>query len=129
RFPEWNLAADRVRDEVARQRPDNYADLLRCLYELVARDQAKQRWGDKTPHYVYHVHRLIELFPDAQFVHVIRDGREVAASVHACGWTDSVITAAAWWRRTVVDGRSWRWLGPKRYHELRLERLIASPEE
>lgn len=129
RFPDLNLAADRVRDEVARQRPGNYPDLVRCLYGLFARDRGKQRWGDKTPHYVNHVPRLLELFPDAQFVHVIRDGREVAASVYAQGWADSVSAAAAFWHRTVADGRAWLWLGPGRYHELRLASLISSPEE
>jgi len=129
RFRDWGLAPEHVEAEIARQQPASYADVVRCLYDAFARDRGKARWGDKTPHYVLHVPRLLELFPDAQIVHVIRDGREVAAAVYAHGWLDSPVTAAAWWRRTVREGRRWRSLGPERYHEVRLERLIEAPEQ
>src|SRR5690606_30980566 len=35
------------------------------------------RWGDKTPEYVMHVDALDRCFPRAQFVHIVRDGRDV----------------------------------------------------
>ena len=42
---------------------------------------ARQRWGDKTPMYMQNLHLLERLFPDALFVHLIRDGRDAATVV------------------------------------------------
>ena len=129
RFEDWGLAASLVRDEVARRGIDTYADLIDCLFGLFAHAQGKRRWGDKTPQHGFYVPQLVRLFPDAQFIHVIRDGREVAASIYDHRWTGSVITAADHWRRAVAAGRRWARLGPERYHELRLDRLIESPSQ
>jgi hypothetical protein len=129
RFKEWDLAAEQVRREVTRQRIDTYAGLVDCVFGLFAEARGKRRWGDRTPQYVFHVPRLIRLFPNAQFIHVIRDGREVAASIYEHRWAGSVITAADRWRRTVAAGRRWARLGPERYREVRLDRLIESPAQ
>ena len=94
---------------------------------MFARDHRKRRWGHKTPQYGFYVPRLLALFPDAQFVHVIRDGRDVAGSLFAHRFTGSVITGADHWRRSVAAGRQWARLGPERYHEVRFERLVRSP--
>jgi Sulfotransferase family len=129
RFTEWNLPVAQVRSEMTRWRIGTYAALIDCLFRLFAEARGKRRWGDRTPQHAYYVPRLIGLFPRAQFIHVIRDGREVASSIFDHGWTGSVITAADHWRRTVAAGRRWARLGPDRYHEICLETLIDSPAE
>lgn len=127
RFKEWELDPEQVRREAASRRVGTYPDLLDCVFGLFAAARGKARWGDRTPRYAFHVPRLLELFPDAQFIHVIRDGREVAASIYEHRWTGSVISAADQWRRTVAAGRRWATLGPERYREVRLDRLVESP--
>jgi hypothetical protein len=129
RFKEWNLPEAWVRSEVARRRIETYAALIDCVFGLFAEAQGKRRWGDRTPQHAFYVPRLVQLFPQAQFIHVIRDGREVASSIYEHRWTGSVITAADHWRRTVAAGRRWARLGPTRYHEIRLEAVIDSPAE
>lgn len=130
RFRRWELSPQAVRAAVAASRPASYPDLIRVVFATYARSRGKRRWGDKTPHYVYRLPELAGLFPEAQIVHVIRDGREVAASLVSQLWgPGSIVTAAARWRRAIVVGqRHGRRLGPDRYHELRLDRLIAAPE-
>ena len=92
--------------------------------------QAKPRWGDKTPGYVEHLPHLAALFPTATFVHLIRDGRDVATSLAEWPWGPaSPVAGAFWWRRKVRAGRrAGARLGPGRYLELRLEDLIQDPE-
>jgi hypothetical protein len=87
---------------------------------------------DKTPDHEPHAALLAELFPDATFVHIIRDGRDVAASAHDL-WAGfgsayaSVEAAAGVWRDAVTDVRAH--LSGLRYHEVRYEDLLARPEE
>jgi hypothetical protein len=58
----------------------NAADAIRAFYELYAEHVGKPRWGDKTPDYVKRMRRINRSLPEVHFVHVIRDGRDVALS-------------------------------------------------
>ncbi|RMF40576.1 MAG: sulfotransferase, partial [Anaerolineae bacterium] len=54
--------------------------ILDTLYRRQIAPFGAQRWGDKTPLYVQHIPLLADLFPGAQFIHIIRDGRDAALS-------------------------------------------------
>lgn len=129
-FARWGADAATVRVAVGRADPSTYAELIDAVFRAYAQAQGRPRWGDKTPRYVVHIPLLARLFPGAQFVHVIRDGREVATSVAEQSWGARTGTMGAlWWRRHVAIGiRHGRRLGPGRYRELRLEDLVAAPE-
>ena len=51
---------------------------IRAFYELYAESQGKSRWGDKTPDYLRSIRRIGRTLPEARFVHLVRDGRDVA---------------------------------------------------
>lgn len=126
----WELDLSELRRNISALLPTSYAQVIRIVFATYAAAHGKERWGDKTPQYVYDLPLLSKLFPDAQFVHVIRDGREVAASIRDQPWgPSSAVRAATWWRRAILDGRrQGRKLGPERYAEIRLERMISAPE-
>lgn len=120
--------------------PMPYADFVRGFFDLFGHIQGKPLVGDKTPGYVRCLPLLHELFPESRFVHLIRDGRDVALS--ALGWrrasklaarfstwkTHPVLTAALWWEQHVRDGQeAGESLGSGTYHEVRYEALIADP--
>lgn len=130
RFRRWGLEPGAVRELAAATRPNTFAEAIATVYEAYARSQGKTRWGDKTPDYVRHISRLVKVFPEAQVIHVIRDGREVARSIAGHRWgPPTAIAAAGLWRREVSQGRrDGQGLGAGRYLEVRLERLIAAPE-
>ncbi len=74
--------------------------------------------------------RVLAIWPDARFIHLVRDGRDVSLSIEAYGWTGSAYAAADWW----IDAeRSWddlcRDVPPERRVEVRFEELIEKPEE
>jgi Sulfotransferase family len=121
---------------------DSYAAFVGAVFDRYGAAEGKPLVGDKTPGYVRAIPLLHRHFPDARFVHLIRDGRDVALS--ALGWerraqqlrrsfptwADAPFeTAALWWRWHVLQGRrDGRVLGPERYHELPYETLVADPE-
>lgn len=56
----------------------------RCLAEfwrLYAHNQGKQRWGDKTPGHILCAPAIAAALPEARFIHIVRDGRDVACSM------------------------------------------------
>jgi hypothetical protein len=53
---------------------------IAAIVEAHAERAGKPRWGDKTPMYMRHLGLLERLFPDAQYVHLVRDGRDAALS-------------------------------------------------
>jgi hypothetical protein len=131
RFEHWELPAADVRAAFAAEQPDDYAAALRVLYATYARAQGKPRYGDKTPNYVLDLPLLGDLFPEAQFVHMVRDGRDVALSVTQIeGWGPSKIEGAArYWVKHVDAGRrAGNALGPHRYHEVHYDDLVDEPE-
>jgi hypothetical protein len=63
---------------------------------------------DTTPPNAENAHRIIELFPDAKVLHLVRDGRDSAASVVKKKWgPDRHLQALEWWyERTLRAHRS-----------------------
>ncbi len=83
---------------------------------------------ERTPDHVRHMRLISELYPGARFIHIIRDGRDVARSLLAKSWgPDSVEAAASEWRDSVRAGRA-QAPSPARYRELRYEDLLARPD-
>jgi Sulfotransferase family len=97
--------------------------------EYLAR-RGKQRWAEKSPGYTLHLDFINELFPDAQYVHLIRDGRDVVASYRdRWGYRAALRAANSIWPAFVRTARAFgASLPAERYHELRYEALVADPE-
>ncbi len=110
--------------------PDGLAEAVRSVFSLYADQQDKRWYGDKTPGYVIQIPELAALFPEIRFIHMIRDGRNVALSYVERPFGPSTIAEGAlYWRSRVDRGRTaGAALGPERYTEVRYEDLVAHPE-
>lgn len=130
RFVAWDLPVDAVRAEMGERTTVAYHEAVDAAFTAYARARGKIRWGDKTPRYIEHIELLASLFPDARFVHVVRDGRNVALSYADVPFgPKTVARAAALWRDRVRAGmRAGRSLGAARYLELRYEDVVAGEE-
>ncbi len=105
-----------------------FADVVSQIYLSFAARDRKFRWGDKSPANTHHISLLAAGFPDAQFVHIIRDGRDAAQSFHR-RWRYSPRHTIWRWKRAVSDGRrQGATLPPERYLEVRYESLTSAPE-
>jgi hypothetical protein len=87
--------------------------------------------AERTPLHVNHIPLIDEVYPEARFIHIIRDGRDVARSIVRQEWgPNTVAEAASEWRDSVSNGRDAArgTLSPERYREVRYEALLADPE-
>lgn len=89
--------------------------------------QDKPRVGGVTHR---HFDRVLDLWPDARVIHLVRDGRDVALSRIRLGWAGNVWTSAPAWGQIE---QSWDALKPRlaadQVHEIRYEDLVAHPRE
>jgi len=102
-----------------------------AVYEAASRLAGKPRWGCKSTFMLDHLGGVFALCPTAKFVHLVRDGREVAASAKASIFNDfHVWYSASRWRDEQRLAYIWsQELPPERFHTLRYEDLLAAPEE
>lgn len=107
---------------------------LRGLYEDFQREvltrSGKARWAEKDPTYTLLLDFIEELFPDALYIHLLRDGHDVVASFRdRWGYRSAARAARTEWARYVEAARSFGdRVGPERFLEVRYERLVADPE-
>ncbi len=110
--------------------PQDLVGVFFGLYEQFRRAEGMARWGCKSTFALHHVDRLLRHRPDARFLWLVRDPRDVAASSRrsvfspfhphrtACLWRDQQQLGLALERRLPASC----WL------RLRYEDLLADPE-
>ena len=115
---------------------NNGSEFLRIVMDEVARKQGVDRWIDSTPTNIPHMLRIGRDFPEAQFIHIIRDARDIALSLDKHHWSRplpwdrkrSLLAAGLYWEWIVRKGRKYgAMLGP-RYMEVRYEDLVEQPQ-
>ncbi len=129
-FRLWEVDVEDVRSRLDNAPRASYAAAVTAAYASFAANQGKVRWGDKTPRYVESIPTLNRLFPHSQFIHLVRDGRNVALSYAQTDFGPPTLAKAARiWSRRVHAGMTYgRPLGSQRYLEVRYESLVADTE-
>ncbi|TWT97600.1 Sulfotransferase domain protein [Botrimarina colliarenosi] len=108
--------------------PDlDYTDLVQSFL-----DQRRERAGKQVVGATVHhgFEKLPYVWPEARYIHLSRDGRDVARSCIAMGWAGNMYCAADRW---VEAEKEWRRMAERlpanRKLEVRYEDLIERPEE
>jgi hypothetical protein len=129
---EWDVPLEKVRARLSDS--TSIGEAIGTVYAVYAAERGKQRWGDKTPMYMQNLRLLERLFPDALFVHLIRDGRDAALSFLAM--PKGIVTETWMHPRNAADfACQWRTelkaarrlgdrVGSGRYLEVRYEDLV-----
>lgn len=122
--------------EELQRRSGSQAEFIDFFQQAWLARCAKPVWAEKTPWNVLRLDFLWRHFPGARFIHVIRDGRDVACSLRRMPWakitaadrlsTEALRECAAYWRFHVAAGRRYR--HDPRYYEVRYEDLVGDPE-
>ena len=105
----------------------NYPQLVNSFL-WQKRDRAKKPIVGATVH--RHFDRLLKIWSDARFIHIVRDGRDVARSCIGMNWAGNVWTGIDRW---IEAEQLWSQLkttiSPAQYTEVRYETLITKPVE
>ena len=108
RWPDMQITRDDFA-AWARALPDpRIATLMGLIYDEHLRREHKPRFGDKTPPYIDILPQIATIYPDARFIHVIRDGRDVATSFIDAHFNGGVWDKEFEWRRAVRLGLAYR---------------------
>jgi len=108
----------------------SYRDLVDAIFQAYANSLGKPRWGDKTPFYTSDIDVLHRVFPDAKFLHLVRDGRDVVLSQKSIEWMSGNLLKLVldWQWKTTIAHKVGSALGDN-YLEIRYEDLVRRPEE
>ncbi len=130
-FRTWDLPMDRVTEDLGSRERVTLADFMEAFYVAYARLQRKPYWGDKTPSFFRKIDQLARIFPNARFIHVIRDGRDVFLSMRRLEPSrKNVAVAALEWKYKLERARkSLLSLPEGRTLEIRFEDVLHRPEE
>lgn len=130
RFHEWELAHAGLERDLLALGAD-YAAVWRHLvrsYAAAAGRRDARVWVDHTPFHARLAVTLVGLFPHARFVHLVRDGRAIAASVVPLPWGPNTVEwAARWWIEFLAFGLGLEAWGGPRVMRVRYEDLVGNP--
>jgi hypothetical protein len=134
-FRRSNLDADWLAGRVLRG-CRNGGDFIRIVMDEIARQQAAIRWAVYDPDDVHYIRQIKHDLPGALFVHIIRDGRDIALSLSKMGgfrpfpWDRSargLLPTALYWEWMVQQGRRYGREIPGDYLEVHYEDLVSEP--
>jgi Sulfotransferase family len=103
---------------------------------LAALKLAAQRWqrprlGHEDPVFMYKLEQVVDMYPGCKLIHIVRDPRDVTASVLQFPWgPNNAVVAGNDWNRLIEKARRLGAnLGKHRYFEFRYEDLLTNPGE
>ena len=124
------LDSNEIQNEILKS-GNSLGAILSTIFRLYSNLHNKSRWGDKHPYYIKYLDQLFKLFPDAQVIHIIRDGRDAVASLKSMPWwkNDSIYSMLNW-REAIIKGRKAKLkYNSNQFIEMRYEDIIEEPEK
>lgn len=122
-----------------RRQAQDHAHFVELFLADYAQRRGKQRWGEKTPQNIRHVAWIFAHWPNAKFIHVLRDGRDAICSIRThprfriidgekipTGILRPLEPCIRGWLRDTGAGLAWR--GQPNYLEVRYEDLVNAPD-
>lgn len=130
RFKLWDTNVPKI-DLPKMLKPADYRRALLSLVDHYARKQERFPWNvwvDHTPENARDHSKLLVIFPEAQFIHIVRDPRAVAASILPLAWGPfSARKAALFWEQRISYGQALERLYPDQCIRIYYEDIVTSP--
>lgn len=128
-FRDMGLDTREVIEEIMHG-PPTLGSAMGILFRAYANRFGKPRWGDKRPSYLNNLGTVLSLFPDAQIINIVRDGRDCIASLRETPWHKKEIchSISQWARAMDNTFRARAQLPADSYYEVRYEHLVNEPE-
>jgi hypothetical protein len=127
---QWGLSVSPV-DIYSRLDMINYKNIVNELCMERSSKNGYTSWGDKTPHYIMDLEIIYELFPESQYIYIVRDGRDVSLSLLDREWgPNNILTCAEYWKKCNEASKIYDKLqNSKQLYFLRYEDLLDNAEE
>jgi len=132
----WNIDEQKIFNQA--QQADNLVEFAEQFYQSQSEQAGKQRAADKTPNNIRVIDKILTWFPNSRFIHIVRDGRDVACSlrhhpkqqiVHGkivpSEINRPISECATRWLNDTSSGLVYR--SHPRYYEVRYEDLVREP--
>jgi len=103
--------------------------IINKFYEEYRKQHAIKscRWGDKTPLNTLFISNIATVFPNAKFIHIVRQPHDAIASYIKSGIYGDVDSAASRWVESVTTARKFGIENPTRFLEVKYEDLVIDP--
>ena len=126
---DWELGVT-VGDFCAQLQEKSIKGVISLLMGMYTRKEGKVRWGDKTPQHTLYLNEIKNVFPEAKFIHLIRDGRDVAVSSSKIFvGPPSIYGIAQEWRKYVFLFEQFKeTLNPGSYIEIKYEKMVRNTQ-
>jgi len=125
----WDVELDRetLLEELG---TGSYGAVISRFHQAYANAKGKPCWANLDIATLDHMDQANQWFPEARFVHIVRDGRDVALSHRTMpyGASNTLDCAERWVHRVDSNLKMGRILGPERYHVVRFEDLVLESE-
>ena len=129
-FREIGVSKEKLHEEIFTSELKDISVKLAVGHISYMKEQGKSRWGDKTPEYLKFLPLLKGVFPEANIIHIIRDGRDVSVSILENKFLGpkNICDAAYLWKSRVEKGREdGRRIFGDKYIEIIYEDLVDNP--
>jgi len=82
KFEGWEMSLPNLSTYLYTSKPKTYQEVCYYVYEFYGLKQGKQVkvWGDKNNYYIDYLDELNQIFPDAKYIHLTRNPKDICAS-------------------------------------------------
>ncbi|MCA9387230.1 sulfotransferase [Candidatus Dojkabacteria bacterium] len=132
-FDQWHLDPNLIHHRFLELESLSYQNMMECIYRtyLIVNEPDSIQWGDKNPIHTLRTNIILDLFPNARFIHIVRDGRDAVLSQRETNWgkTRSIEKATQLWVRYVTAGNLLANQRPEQCIQIKYEQLVSTPVE
>ena len=129
RWSDWKCPLEKLEAALAFQEAPTLAELIQAVFFNCSLCGSKLIWGEKSPRHSHLITQIHEIYPQAKFIHLIRDGVDSCMSIFDRGWYDrNFRRICEHWNSTVQSARQAKQFGAECYLELHYEDLVRDPE-
>jgi hypothetical protein len=144
KFETWEIDMAALEKYILQKRPRNYSELTECVYVFYAIKMGKENikfWGDKNKLWKEKLPKVLHYFPNTRYIHLVRDGRDVACSFlelnnkkftskYAPKLPGKIEDIAIRWGNNIIRiNKFFETLNPGNFIEIKYEELVLNFKE
>lgn len=126
-FPKIGLNEESILNRIRASGSYDYRTIYTCICEEYAEKMGNLRWGEKSPNNYRFLDTLLNWYPNARVLYMIRDPRAVVASFRKVPWGSGSIDAIVRQWQSCVSVMEW-WADDERVMVVQYETLVTEPE-